>query len=101
MENKFSIRTVDLTQIDRHRQGEEDLASWARMFKADSWEELERLAAEKEVYQKVAVTMKKLTAEERVRMELEAREDYERRMGAQYARILRLLHNLCGLWYNR
>lgn len=60
------------------------LLYWARLFLAGSWAELERLAAEKEVYQEVVVTMKRLTAEERVQMEMEAREDYERRMSSQY-----------------
>lgn len=82
--DNFCIRTVDLTQIDRYREGEEELAAWARLFRANSWEELEQLAAGKEVYQEMVVTMKKLTAEERMQMELEAREDYERTISSLY-----------------
>ena len=41
-------------------------------------EELEQLANGEEVFEKMVVTMKKLSEDEKIRMQCEAREDYER-----------------------
>ena len=43
-----------------------------------SLEELEQLANGEEVFEKMVVTMKKLSEDEKIRMQCEAREDYER-----------------------
>ena len=40
--------------------------------------ELEQLANGEEVFEKMVVTMKKLSEDEKIRMQCEAREDYER-----------------------
>ena len=47
-------------------------------------EELEQLASGEEVFENMVVTMKKLSEDEKIRMQCEAREDYERSLLAEY-----------------
>ena len=63
----------------------ERLAKWGRIFRARTMQELEMLAKESEVFQTMVTYLKKLTNnDEKVRMQMESREDYERRMSGQY-----------------
>lgn len=57
-----------------------ELYHWAQMFRATNWEELQMLAEKNEDVRKCVVEIKELTADERMRMECEAREDYYRRL---------------------
>ena len=78
---------LDLTQLETARsQSETDkkLLKWASIFKAETLEELEQLASGEEVFEKMVVTMKKLSEEEKIRMQCEAREDYERCLITEY-----------------
>ena len=43
---------------------------WAKVFKAKSWEELKMLAEKSEVMQEGIVTLRELTADEEVRMQM-------------------------------
>ena len=56
----------------------------AKYFKAETLEELEQLASGEEVFENMVVTMKKLSEDERIRMQCEAREDYERCLITEY-----------------
>ena len=47
-------------------------------------EELEQLARGEEVFENMVVTMKKLSEDEKIRMQCEAREDYERSLLTEY-----------------
>ena len=47
-------------------------------------EELEQLASGEEVFENMVVTMKKLSEDEKIRMQCEAREDYERSLLTEY-----------------
>jgi uncharacterized protein (DUF3084 family) len=49
---------------------------WAKLFKATSWEEINMLTENKPIINDAAKTVVKLTAEERIRMQCEAREDF-------------------------
>ena len=72
---------LDLTQLETARsQSETDkkLLKWASIFKAETLEELEQLANGEEVFENMVVTMKQLSEDEKIRMQCEAREDYER-----------------------
>ena len=82
----LSLRILDLTKIHYARDSEQDrrLAEWARIFRAKTMNELEKLATNSEVFQTMVTHLKKLTNDEKVRMQMEAREDYERRMSGQY-----------------
>ena len=79
--DKLCIKILDLTQLEKAKsQSETDkkLQKWASIFKAETLEELEQLASGEEVFENMVVTMKKLSEDEKIRMQCEAREDYER-----------------------
>lgn len=77
--DKFILRVLQLTQIEKVPPEERDteLYYWARLFKAANWEEVIQLAQKSEVFEAAASTIKKLTAEEKIRLQCEARERYE------------------------
>ena len=54
-----------------------ELYEWAKLFKAATWEEIRMLAESNEYIADTAVTLKQLTADEKIRMQCQAREDYE------------------------
>lgn len=54
------------------------------IFKAETLEELEQLARGEKVFENMVVTMKKLSEDEKIRMQCEAREDYERCLLTEY-----------------
>ena len=79
--DKLCIKVLDLTQLDAAKKQaniNKKLVKWASIFKAETLEELEQLANGEEVFEKMVVTMKKLSEDEKIRMQCEAREDYER-----------------------
>ena len=76
---------------------------WASIFKAETLEELEQLAGKEEVFENMVLTLKKLSEDEKIRMQCEAREDYERCLLSEYSAGKRegtetmqkkMLHNL-------
>ena len=78
---------LDLTQLETARsQSETDkkLLKRASIFKAETLEELEQLANGEEVFENMVVTMKQLSEDEKIRMQCEAREDYERCLLTEY-----------------
>ena len=79
--DKFTLSVVNLTQIDKAT--EEDQASkidyWARLFKAQTWEELQMLAQNDEYLQAAATSIRIANEEEIVREQCRAREDALRR----------------------
>ena len=78
--DKLLLNVLDLNQI--HLATDDDIACglqyWARLFKAKTWEELQMLASEYEVFEDITDTMKQALADKKTRMECEARERYER-----------------------
>ena len=78
--DKLLLNVLDLNQI--HLATDEDISCgllyWARLFKAKTWEELQMLASEYEVFEDITDTMKQALTDKRTRMECEARERYER-----------------------
>ena len=79
--DKLRLCVVDLTKISlatkEDRQYEID--HWAALFKATTWEELKMLAKSNPVIEDAATTVYQLTQEEKIRQQIEAREDYYRR----------------------
>ena len=79
--DKFDLRVVNLKRIDLAT--EEDRAHkidyWARLFKAETWEELKMLAGDNEYLQEAAESLYVANADEIVRQQCIAREDAERR----------------------
>ena len=78
--DKLLLNVLDLNQI--HLATPEDIACglpyWARLFKAETWEDLQMLASEYEVFEDITDTMQKALNDKKIRMECEARERYER-----------------------
>lgn len=77
--DKF-LSVVNLTQTKLATPEDKacHLDEWAALFKATTWEEIRMLASENEFIAEAAQTMYKLTAEEQIRQQCEAREDFYR-----------------------
>lgn len=87
--DKLRLSVLDLTQIDMATA--EDRAYhidyWASLFKATTWEEIKMLAQKDKYIKDASDTIYRLSREEKIRLQCEAREDYYRRQGD--ARLLR------------
>ena len=79
--DKIHLHVLDLTRIDlateEDRQYQIDY--WAALFKATTWEELRMLAEKNDAIAEATETVYKLSEEEMIRLQCEAREDYYRR----------------------
>ena len=82
---KFMAK-YQILDVDAKDQSETDkkILKWAVIFNAETLEELEQLARGEEVFENMVVTMKKLSEDEKIRMQCEAREDYERCLLTEY-----------------
>ena len=78
--DKLMLSNVDLTNIEL--ADEEDirygLVDWARLFKAESWEELKMLAENNQTIDKAVSSVWQMTEDERIRDRMQRREDGER-----------------------
>lgn len=79
--DKLNIRVLNLSQIDNPENEKRwpELYRWAQLFKAGTWEEIEQMVADNKVNKDFVFTLKELSAEEKIRQQCEAREDYYRR----------------------
>ena len=77
--DKFKLYVLDLTQIESAAEEdyENTLYQWAKLFKAETWEEIKMLAEKNEYIEEAAVTMYDVSAEENIRLQCEARLRYE------------------------
>ncbi len=79
--DKLRISVIDLKHIDLAT--EEDrlykIDQWARLFKATTWEELKMLSVSDSIWAEAGETILKVSADERMRQLIEAREDQRRR----------------------
>lgn len=78
--DKLKISVLNLRKVEYATKDDSDymIDYWAKVFKAKSWEELKMLAEKSEVMQEGIVTLRELTADEEVRMQMWAREDHNR-----------------------
>lgn len=79
--DKLSIRVLQLNQLGSKAKENEkwnEIYHWARLFKAQTWEEMRMLAEKNETIRECVVTLKELTADEKARMQSEARDEYYR-----------------------
>lgn len=87
--DKFTLRVVELNQIEKAT--EEDrrwkIDYWAALFKATTWEEAQMLAEQNSDLEEAVVTMYEMTAEEAIREQCRAREDYYRTINTFKAEI--------------
>ena len=76
--DKLNIRVLELNHIDdRSLEGQmPELYHWAELFKASTWEEVEAMVAEKKIDKGYVFTLRKLSDEEKIRQQCQAREDY-------------------------
>ena len=74
--DKFNIGVLDLTQI--HLATDEDkkynIDKWAELFKAKTWEDVKMIAKKDKAISEAAYTIYKISEDERIRQECEARE---------------------------
>ncbi|MCM1179255.1 MAG: Rpn family recombination-promoting nuclease/putative transposase [Clostridium sp.] len=75
----FGIFVLNLRQIDNENvtknKEHSQLYQWARLFRAESWEELHMLAEQNEAIDECVYTMAQLSEDEKIRMQCEARKD--------------------------
>ena len=78
--DKLKLFVVDLTRIDMATEEDkaQEIDHWARLFKATTWEEIKMLSSKDSCLAEAAETAYQLSAEETIRMQCEAREDYYR-----------------------
>ncbi|MDE7223810.1 MAG: hypothetical protein K2O34_08540, partial [Acetatifactor sp.] len=80
---------VDLKQIELAT--EEDrlwrIDYWAALFKATTWEEVKMLAEQNPIIEDAVVTMYEMSAEDAIREQCRAREDYYRTINTYEAHI--------------
>lgn len=77
--DKLGINVLNLKSVGDDSVIEEpkELYEWAELFKATTWEEIRMLAEKNEYIADTVVTLRQLTADEKIRMQCQAREDYE------------------------
>ena len=87
--DKFALSVVDLNQIElateEDRQWKIDY--WAALFKATTWEETRMLAEKNPILEDAVVTMYEMSAEDAIREQCQAREDYYRTMNTFKAQL--------------
>lgn len=71
--NELSLKNIENATNEERKNG---LYDWAKFFAATTWEEL-KMAAKSEAMESAVVTMRKLTADEKFRLQCEAREIYD------------------------
>lgn len=78
--DKLCLSVVDLTQISLATEEDKlyEIDTWASLFKATTWEELKMIAKDNEYLEEAAETAYQLSAEEAIRLQCEAREDFYR-----------------------
>lgn len=78
--DKFNICTLDLTHIDLATDEDKayNIDIWAALFKSQTWEDIKMLAAKYDAVNEAATTLYQLSEDERIRLQCQAREDYER-----------------------
>ena len=75
MLNVLDLKRIDLaTEEDRRYE----IDCWARMFKAGTWEKLRMIAEKNKYMSEAAMAMYELNADEIIRQQCMAREEYNR-----------------------
>ena len=82
--DKFAIYMLQLNQLGNPKDERDipEIYYWAQLFKAKTWEEIQMLAEKNECIKQSIVTLQELTADEKARMQMEARERYRRDLAA-------------------
>ena len=77
--SKFSIHVVDLSRIELTTEEDKTygIDSWARLFKATTWEELRMIAEKNPILQQASDDLYTINADELLRQQARARADAE------------------------
>lgn len=80
--DKVSIRVLQLNQLGNEADEKKwpELYYWARLLKAQTWEEMRMMAEKNDTIRECVFTLKELTADEKARMQMEALDNYYRRL---------------------
>ena len=82
--DKFGIKVLNLRQVNNPRDTDERVVKWARIFKAKTLKELEEIAGDEEVFTNMELILRKLTEDEKIKQQMEARADYESRIATAW-----------------
>ena len=78
--DKIRLSVVDLTKTDNAT--EEDIRygidNWAKLFKATTWEELKEMSEQSDFLREASEAYYRLSEDEKIRLQCEARMEYER-----------------------
>lgn len=90
--DKLELHIMELPKLARYEYPETDLIKWARFINAERKEELEMMAKTNEYLGKAYETLTNISADEKKRLEYEAREkairDYNHQMKSNYLKNL-------------
>ena len=78
--DKFGIKVLNLRQVNNPKNTDERVVKWARIFKAKTLNELEEIAGDEEVFANMVLELRKLSEDEKIKQQMEARADYESRI---------------------
>ena len=87
--DKFVLSVLNLKQIERATEEDRQwkIDYWAALFKATTWEEAKMLAEKDPILEDAVVTMYEMTAEDAIREQCRAREEYYRTIHTYEAEI--------------
>lgn len=76
----YSLRVLQLNQLENATEEEKnsELYQWSMFFIANTWEEIQMLAKNADVFHETADFLCKLSADDKIRIQCEARERYYR-----------------------
>ena len=82
------LRVLHLKSLENDSIKKEpaDLYYWAKLFKATTWEDIKMLASKNPDFEDTIVTLKELSADEKIKLQCEARERYEWDMASAIAK---------------
>lgn len=100
--DKISLHMLQLNQLGNpaDERKNPELYYWAQLFKATTWEEIGMLAEKSESISEGIVTLKQLTEDEKIRMQCEAWDDYQKniisieRLGIEKGREIQQKHSI-------
>ena len=76
---RLSVLDLNLTNLATEEDRSYHIDKWTALFKAATWEEIKMHAQKDEYIEEAANTIYRLSQDEKVRLQCEAREDYYRR----------------------
>ena len=82
--DKLCIKVLQLNQLGRAEDERQmpQIYHWAQLFRAGTWEEIAMLAEKNTAIKAGMTTLREITADEKIQMEAEAREDYRRNLAS-------------------